>query len=36
MNKKQLIVILLAVGAFGYTGYQVSKLSDRLQRIVLN
>lgn len=33
MNKKQLIVILLAVGVFGYTGYQVSKLSNRIEKI---
>lgn len=33
MNRKQLIIILLAVGAFGYTGYQVSKLSERIQMI---
>ncbi len=33
MNKKQLIVFLLVVGAFAYTGYEISKLSNRIEKI---
>ena len=33
MNKKQLIVALVVVGAFAYTGYQISRLSNRIQKI---
>ena len=33
MNKKQLIVALVVVGAFAYTIYQISVLSNRIQKI---
>lgn len=33
MNKKQLIVILFIVGVFAYTGYEISRLSSRIQKI---
>lgn len=33
MNKKQLIVVLVVVGAFAYTGYEISRLSNRIQKI---
>jgi hypothetical protein len=33
LNKKQLIVALVVMGAFAYTGYQISRLSNRIERI---
>jgi len=33
MNKKQLIVALLVAGVFVYTGYEISRLSNRIQKI---
>lgn len=33
MNKKQLIVVLLVVGTFAYTGYEISRLSNRIQKV---
>lgn len=33
MNKKQLIVACLVVGTFAYTGYEISRLSNRIQKI---
>jgi hypothetical protein len=33
MNKKQLIVAFLLAGAFVYTGYEISRLSNRIQKI---
>ncbi|MFA5349915.1 MAG: trypsin-like peptidase domain-containing protein [Candidatus Omnitrophota bacterium] len=33
MNKKQLIVVLVMMGVFTYTGYGISTLSNRIQKI---
>jgi hypothetical protein len=33
MNKKQLIVVCFVAGIFAYTGYEISRLSNRIQKI---